>query len=248
MEAGDSRAISVWSVRLSATESVNREYRELLSSDEIERADRFVFEHLTRSYELSHGALRLLLARALDCPPREIEFDCGPRGKPFLRENSHLKFNMAHSGDLALYAFLFDIEIGADVEEIRDVPEIEKIAARFFCSEEAKELKQFGSGEEAVQAFFRCWTRKEAYIKAVGDGLFIPLDRFQVSLAADEPARFLHIDNDATAANEWTLHHLDPAPNYVGALAYPGAPRTVHFHELVTPQELLNGIANRLIP
>lgn len=235
----DASTIDVWPFWLKAPASLNREYRSLLSSNEVERADRFALEHLTRAHELSHGALRLLLAGALSCKPQAIEYRYGPRGKPFLGGPSRLQFNMAHSGNLALYAFTLDQEIGVDLEEIRGVPEIYQIAARYFCEEEAAELKTFPTGTQANQAFFRCWTRKEAYIKAVGDGLSIPLNRFQVSLS-DETAQFLHIDEDKTTAAQWTLQHLDPVPNYFGALAYHNAPRTLRLHSPLTPEQLLD--------
>jgi 4'-phosphopantetheinyl transferase len=234
-----SRVVHVWSIWLNAPASVNREYRNLLSQIEKERADRFVFEHLTRSHELSHGALRLLLAHILNCRAQEVEFIYGPRGKPFLQGDSRIKFNMAHSGNLALYAVTFDVEIGVDVEEMREVPDMDQIAARYFCDAEAEELRALGAGGPAMQAFFRCWTRKEAYIKAMGDGLYIPLDQFQVTLSSSEPVKFVHIGKDEGVATRWALHHLDPAPGYIGALAYLDAPRKVHFHQTVTPEQLL---------
>ncbi len=234
-----SRDVHLRGIWLQAPDAINRVYRSLLSPSEIARADRFVFAHLTRSYEISQGALRLLLARLLNCHPREIDFDFGPRGKPFLKGASRIHFNMAHSGHLALYAFTTDVEIGVDVEEMRDVPDIQQIAARYFCEAEASELGVIGERIPALRAFFRCWTRKEAYIKAVGDGLYTPLDRFQVTLSADIPAEFVHIGNEPSAAARWTLQHLDPAPNYLGALAYQDAPRSVRLHQPVSPEQLL---------
>jgi 4'-phosphopantetheinyl transferase len=239
-----SRAVHVWSIWLNAPAPVNREYRNLLLPIEIERADRFVFEHLTRSYELSHGALRLLLAHTLNCRAQEVEFNYGPRGKPFLKGGSRMKFNMAHSGNLALYSVTADVEIGVDVEEMKEVPDMTQIATRYFCDAEAAELKAIGAGRPAIQAFFRCWTRKEAYIKAVGDGLYIPLDQFQVTLSAEAPSKFIHIGNDEGVAARWTLQHLDPAPNYVGALAYQDSPRSIHFHQPLTPEQLLVRFGN----
>jgi 4'-phosphopantetheinyl transferase len=239
---GEQAEVHVWAVWLKASPEVNRAYRRLLWPDEVARADRFAFEHLTRSHELSHGALRLLLARFLKCKPGDIAFRFGPRGKPMLQSDSQIHFNMAHSGSLALYAITADCEIGVDVEELRDIPEIEQVASRYFSKPEAAQLLSIRSELAARDAFFRCWTRKEAYIKAVGDGLYLPLDQFQVTLESDVPARFIHIGNDSAAAAEWTLQHLDPAPNYLGALAYRAAPRQIVFHEPLDPEQLLNGI------
>src|SRR5947209_3169719 len=109
--------VQVWAVRLAAPADVNYAYRTLLSREEAARADRFAFENLRRSYELSQGALRLLLSYYLDCHPRDVEFTIGPRGKPALRGYSRIRFNMSHSGGLAMYAFIADCEIGLDVEE-----------------------------------------------------------------------------------------------------------------------------------
>jgi 4'-phosphopantetheinyl transferase len=234
--------VHVWAVWLTAPPEVNRAYRRLLSPDETARADRFVFEHLTRSHELSHGALRLLLAHLLKCQPGDIAFRLGPRGKPMLQRDSRIHFNMAHSGSLALYAITVDCEIGVDVEELRDIPEIEQVASRYFSKPEAAQLLSIGPKPAVREAFFRCWTRKEAYIKAIGDGLYLPLDQFQVTLQPDAPARFIHIGNDPAAAAEWTLQHLDPAPNYLGALAYHAAPRKIVMHEPLNPEQLLNRV------
>ena len=159
-----------------------------------------------------------------------------------LQSDSRIHFNMAHSGSLALYAVTVDCEIGVDVEELRDIPEIEQVASRYFSKPEAAQLLSISPKLAVREAFFRCWTRKEAYIKAIGDGLYLPLDQFQVTLEPDAPARFIHIGNDSAAAAEWTLQHLDPAPNYLGALAYHAAPRKIVMHEPLHPEQLLNGI------
>jgi|HubBroStandDraft_4_1064222.scaffolds.fasta_scaffold79776_2 4'-phosphopantetheinyl transferase len=234
--------VHVWAVWLKASPPVNRAYRCLLSPHEMARADRFVFEHLTRSHELSQGALRLLLAHSLKCQPGDVAFRFGPRGKPMLQGDSRMRFNMAHSGSLALYAITVDCEIGVDVEELRDIPELEQVASHYFSKAEALQLLSIADEMATREAFYRCWTRKEAYIKAVGDGLYLPLDQFQVTLLSDAPAKFIHIGDDSAAAAEWTLQHLDPAPNYFGALAYHAAPRNIVFHEPLKPEQLLNGI------
>jgi 4'-phosphopantetheinyl transferase len=234
--------VHVWAVWLKASPPANRAYRCLLSPHEMARADRFVFEHLTRSHELSQGALRLLLAHSLKCQPGDVAFRFGPRGKPMLQGDSRMRFNMAHSGSLALYAITVDCEIGVDVEELRDIPELEQVASHYFSKAEALQLLSIADEMATREAFYRCWTRKEAYIKAVGDGLYLPLDQFQVTLLSDAPAKFIHIGDDSAAAAEWTLQHLDPAPNYFGALAYRAAPRNIVFHEPLKPEQLLNGI------
>jgi 4'-phosphopantetheinyl transferase len=234
-----SSEVQLRAVWLRAPDRVSRAYRAWLSPEEMARADRFAFDHLRQSYQVSQGALRLLLARYMMCDPRELAFTFGPQGKPALRERSRLRFNIGHSGGLALYAFAVDCEIGVDVEEVRGNAELERIAARFFCEAEASALSSIGDERLRREAFFRCWTRKEAYVKAVGGGLSLPLDHFQVSLLPDEPARFVHIGNDAASAAAWNLQHLDPAPNYVGALAYRGRARDTVCQQPVAAQDLL---------
>src|SRR5712692_6301285 len=144
--------VQVWPVRLAAPAEVNYAYRTLLSHEEVARAGRFAFENLRRSYELSQGALRLLLSYYLDCRPRDVEFTIGPKGKPALRGYSRIRFNMAHSGGLALYAFIADCEIGLDVEEMRSLPEIEQIASYYFCRAEASELLSIDDGATRHEA------------------------------------------------------------------------------------------------
>jgi len=116
------------------------------------------------------------------------------------------------------------------------------ISTRFFCAAETSELLSLSSANR-LPAFFRCWTRKEAYIKATGDGLSMPLDRFQVTLIPGDAARFVHIGNDREAAQSWALHHLDLAPQYIGALAYRDKPRPIKLPALIRAEDLLTMLA-----
>jgi 4'-phosphopantetheinyl transferase len=230
----------VWAVWLGAPAAAASALRALLSTEETRRADRFAYAHLRASFEVSHGVLRLLLAQYLKRSPRGLEFTLGPAGKPALRGDSPLRFNMSHSGGLAVYAFTSGCEIGIDVEEVRHMPDIEQIAQRYFCREEASQLLSIAAEGPRQEAFFRCWTRKESYIKAIGYGLSAPLDQFQVTLSPDSPARLVHIGHDAAAASAWTLQHLEPAPGYAGAVAYRAPARQVELHSPCHAQEMLN--------
>jgi 4'-phosphopantetheinyl transferase len=192
------------------------------------------------SFEVSHGVLRILLAQYLGCRPRELAFTLGPRGKPALCGNSQLRFNMAHSGGLAVCAFSLGFEIGVDIEEVKDIHDFDQIAERYFCREEASQLLSIAGEKQRGEAFYRCWTRKESYLKAIGDGLSVPLDRFQVTLLSGSPARFIHIGYDASAALTWALHHLEPVPGYVGALAYQASARTIELHSPQHAQDFLD--------
>jgi 4'-phosphopantetheinyl transferase len=234
-----SREVQVWGVWLSGSDASLAHYRSMLSPKELQRADRFRFEHLRHSYIRSRGSLRLLLSHYLGCPPNEIQLICRPKGKPILRDSSQIDFNASHSGQMALYAFTVGCELGIDVEQLRKLDDAESIAARFFSTAEASELLSL-TPEQRGPAFFRCWTRKEAYVKAVGDGLAIPLNRFQVTLLPGIPARFVQLANDMGTAADWTLDHLELAPGYLGALAYRDNRRPTAIHPIVRSDDLPN--------
>lgn len=234
-DRSDPRQVEVWGVWLDATDPMLAYYRSTLSDDEHNRAERSRLEKLQRSYALSRGALRVLLGHYLGCLPNEIELASGPKGKPGLQSPSRLKFNTSHSGQMALYAFTLDCEIGVDVEKIRELDDSESIAARFFSAAELFDLRSLPLADREL-AFFRCWTRKEAFVKAIGDGLAIPLNGFQVTLLPGMPARFVQLSMGL--ASDWTLEHLELAPGYIGAMAYRDNTRPTTIHPLVRADDL----------
>jgi len=199
----------------------------LLAADECERAGRFAFDHLRQSFTLARGALRILLARALGVTPEAIRFSYGEKGKPGLAAATPFRFNVSHSSALVLIAITSDCELGVDIEKIRPMPDLQSIAGRFFSGEETEALMSLRPDQREA-AFFRCWTRKEAYIKAIGDGLSAPLDGFAVTLDPSLPARMIHLAGDRTAAGAWNLHDLLIEPGYAAALAYAGERRPIH--------------------
>lgn len=229
--------VQVWAVWLTGPETVLTHYWNDLSAEEQNRADRFRFEDLRRRYILSHGALRALLGYYTGRQRKELVLSYGPKGKPFLPADARLQFNTSHSADLALYAFTPGSGLGVDIEQIRPLDGLEAVASRFFCAREISELLSLPP-ESRVSGFFRCWTRKEAYIKAVGDGLSINLDAFQVTFLPQDPPR-LASANSTQNDWAWMLHHLDPAPGYVGALAYEGEQRSIILHPPVEQEQLL---------
>jgi 4'-phosphopantetheinyl transferase len=240
--------VHVWAVWLTASPMVIPEYQSLLSAEEKARSERFISDRLRQSYDLSQGALRLLLGSYLRCPAQQVAFTFGLRGKPALGGESRLRFNKSHSGRLALYAFTTDCEVGVDVEEVREIPDTDQIASHYLCRAEASELSLLDSQGARQEAFLRCWTRKEAYIKAVGDGLYQPLDQFQVTLLLEDPARFVHIGNDQRTASEWMLEHIEPTPGYIGAVAYRDKRRAILFQGAVDCNELLEATVVPLLP
>lgn len=230
----EGRAIHLWTVAVDADATLSEQYETILAPEERSRAARFRFAHLRRSFCIVRGALRILLGRYLHVPPADIAFAYGAKGKPALAASSGLDFNLSHSGGWAVLAFTRGCEIGVDLEQMRPLADRQNIAARYFCPAEAAELEDLPAAQRE-HAFFLCWTRKEAYIKATGDGLAASLNAFQVSLKPGERARMVHIAGDPDAAQEWTLHDLDLAPGCAAALAYRDAERPLALQGILTP-------------
>lgn len=213
-------AAHVWKLRLDLPPGDVRALRELLSADECERADRFVFDAHRNRFIACRGQVRRILAAYLGTAPAELRFQYGARGKPSLAlpADNLVTFNISHSHDLALCAVARGGELGVDIEFIRPPSDFDGLAAHFFAPREVAALKSLPE-DVRLESFFRCWTRKEAVLKAVGTGLALPLDRIVVTLAPDEPARILACNEDPTGPADWRLYALEPGPGYVGALA-----------------------------
>jgi 4'-phosphopantetheinyl transferase len=162
----------------------------MLSPEERRHAERLHFPRDRRRYTVRRGRLRELLARRLDCVPREVPITCNAFGKPRV-EGVEVRFNLSHSRGLALFAFTRGLEIGCDVEWQDGRVASMEIAERFFSRREFTLLRSLPESQR-TEGFFNCWTRKEAFVKARGGGLSLPLDAFAVSLAPGDPAEFLH--------------------------------------------------------
>jgi 4'-phosphopantetheinyl transferase len=234
------RDIHVWTLRIGASGAVAAKFEPALAVDEKDRAARLHFDHLRQSFVITRGVLRGLLGCYLRLHPARIRFKYGSKGKPTLASGGNIEFNATHSGGRAMFAFTMGCQIGVDLELMRPLAETQQIADRFFCPEEAAEIRSLPPSERE-HAFFRCWTRKEAYIKAIGDGLSAPLDDFRVTLHPNEPARFVYIATDA--ARTWTLHDLSAAPDYAAALAYRDRERSLSAFPIVDPAEFIGSSA-----
>jgi len=184
-----------------------------LSGDEAARAARFVFEKDRTAYRIGRGRLREILGAATGQAPEALRFAYGGHGKPSLPGGP--EFNLSHSDGLACLA-IADRGLGADIEAHREIED--GVAERFFSPTEYAALSALPPGEW-TPGFFRCWTRKEAVVKAMGDGLSIPLDRFDVTLGPGEPARMTRLDPAHGRRAGWRLAHLDLGPGMVGAIA-----------------------------
>jgi 4'-phosphopantetheinyl transferase len=195
-----------------------------LSEDEVSRAQRFVFPRDRDHFMVARGRLRELLGNYLHCPPNAVQFKTGRYGKlSLLDDGNQLRFNLSHSLGLALYGFCMGRELGIDTEKIRPGFAGEGIAERYFSPAEQRELAELPK-ELRDTAFFLCWTRKEAYIKAHGDGLQIALDSFDVSLKPGEPAALRSVDS-----GRWSMRSFTPAPEFVAAIIAEGKIQSTRF-------------------
>ena len=196
--------------------------RQVLSLDERTRADRFRFERDRDRFTAARATLRRMLAFYLGDEPRRYEFGYGEQGKPFLAGTfaaSRLEFNLAHAQGLAAYAFGSGRRVGVDIEVVRPMADADEIAGRFFSAREAEDLRGVRA-EEKSGAFFNVWTRKEAFVKAVGEGLSYPLDRFEVSLGAS--GRLTKVEVSSVGPDDWSLVEVEAPPGHVAAVAAAG--------------------------
>jgi 4'-phosphopantetheinyl transferase len=215
--------VHVWRASLERDDSEVERLWAALAPDERERARRFHFERDRRRFVLARGVLREILGRCLGLAPALIRFAYNEYGKPSLREDmGGLRFNASHSAGAALYACTLGCEVGIDVELLRDDFASFEVAERFFSRAEVRSLDALPA-HLRTQGFFNCWTRKEAYIKALGEGLSHPLNSFSVSLAPGEPVRLISTDTDRLEADPWSIVDLKPFEGYAAALAIRGS-------------------------
>ena len=215
----------IWYARLDPPDSVIAQMEQALSVKEWARLRRFHFARDARRYAVRRGVLRHLLGGYLSIPPAEVAFVYGPQQKPALAEpldRTGLHFNLSDSGEMAVYAFAVEQEIGVDIEEHRDFPDARQLAQRFFSPEEAAWLNEQQEAQTSL-AFLRCWTCKEAVVKAQGGGLITPLQEFTVA-HWQRPLRLLW---PSAPAGEWSVHLLNPPANYSAALTATGPITTI---------------------
>lgn len=216
--------VHVWRAPLEMPASSVEHLQHFLVDEEIERARRFYFEKDRQHWIVAHALLRIILGQYLKSDPRELCFTTNDYGKPSIVSplvGKRLHFNLSHSGDLVLYAFAYESEVGVDIEQMCAGIDYNELATHYFSAHECTALDALPAALQE-EAFFLCWSRKEAYIKARGKGLSLPLDQFDVSLAPDEPPRLLGSREEPRAAEHWTLHALFPGRGYAGALATEG--------------------------
>lgn len=215
----ESQTVQIWQCSLEGSDREFALWRDTLSEDERQRANRYCFDRDARAFVAGRGQLRSLLGHYLDLDPVQVKFIYTQQGKPYLDPaiNPHgLVFNVSHSRDRILYAFGRDRILGVDLEWIRPIPKLQQLANRFFTPQEATSLQAFPPNQQSL-AFFRGWTRKEAFLKATGEGI-TQLQAVTVSLSSHDPAILLEVPS-GERIEDWILADLALPSGYVGAIA-----------------------------
>lgn len=213
--------VEIRMVQLDVDAAAVREAADLLSPDERRRAGRFAGARDRRRFIVARASLRRCIGSFLGVRPGMIEFGYGAHGKPRLagrHAGTALRFNVSHCNDIAALAFATGCEVGVDIEAVRDVPDAEAITGRFGSAAERRAWRSLAA-RDRLRGFFNWWTRKEAFVKARGGGLSIPLNAFDVSFAPGAPAQLLRIADATADEPEWSLGEFVPGPGLVGAFA-----------------------------
>lgn len=212
--------IHLWCASLDQSTERREQLGQTLSADEQAKADRFRFERDRHHFIVARGILRALLGQYLDLDPASIQFCYGAHGKPQLASLHHaspLRFNLSHSHELALYAFTLNSRIGVDLEYIRPMSDMTQIVTSFFAETEKKVFHALPLDQRPL-AFFNGWTRKEACLKAIGEGLSYPLHKIEVAIAPGQPANTLKLADNSLDSTQWWLQPIDIAPEYTAAV------------------------------
>jgi 4'-phosphopantetheinyl transferase len=226
--------VHIWLASLSQPEQLQHELRALLTVDEQERAGRFYFERDRQRYITGRGFLRLLLGAYLQADASQIRFSYTTYGKPILAgvQPIPLNFNLSHSADKILYAFTPAIQMGIDLEHVQPMPDEDHFAKLYFSARESRQLGAL-DGAEKTAAFFKLWTAKESYLKAVGAGLAGELNQVEVTFWPGEETRFLSLGGDPTAAQRWRLELFMPWENFQAALSIEATEIKLSIHDLI---------------
>lgn len=225
--------IDIWRTALDLPQQQIDDYRSLLSADEVSRANRFKVDRKYREYIISRGLLRRVLGNTLNRDPATLVFAYTEHDQPVLassRNGPPVCFNVSHSHELTLIALTLKNPIGIDVEYVRHNVEFKKLAKRFFSIQEARDLETY-TDIGVPQAFFSCWTRKEAFVKALGDGIAFGLNEFSVSVSPFDDAVTLTTHWDRDEAKNWSLLNLPAGPEYIAALAVNGHDFEIRYWE-----------------
>lgn len=222
--------IHIFTINTNKFEQEIDNFEKLLSGDELSKACRFRVARDRIGYITCRGSLRNILSEYTGVNPSELVFSYTSFGKPFVKD-SEIKFNLSHSGDYAVLAFSWINELGIDIERLRDMPDALNIASRYFSEKEIQGFSELN--HECINTeFFKCWTKKEAFIKAKGEGLSYPLKNFSVSVGNKSPAEIIEITDNPAEAENWSLYEIDIINEYVSALAVNSAKADLVYRNL----------------
>ena len=216
--------VDIWQIDLAGTGEGIRQCRRLLSSDEVQRADRFYFDRDRVRFTVARAAMREILGYYAGLAPQHLRFSYGSKGKPELSgglQESRIRFNLAHSLELALLAVTHGLTVGVDIERVKSDFVTDDIAEHSFSASELQALRSLPTGQR-IEAFFSCWTRKEAYIKALGEGLSLPLDSFAVAFVPGIRAELLHVKANPAEVERWSMYDIAVKEGYKAALVVEG--------------------------
>jgi 4'-phosphopantetheinyl transferase len=224
--------VHVWCTRVDASTAVVASMEASLSAPERIRAAKFLHNEAQSRYVFSRGLLRNILATYVGARPEDLTFWSNEFGKPFLDEpfaSSGIYFNVSHSKNLVVIAVAFERQIGVDVEFVRSISDVDAIAHRCFTESELQLLN--GESSSKISNFFRCWTRKEAFVKAIGKGLSVPLNSFTTSLPGGVTSGRLPPVPEQSPIKLWWITDLDVPPDYRSALVNEGDKPTILYRE-----------------
>lgn len=210
--------VHIWTANIDHYISINIEFDRYLSQDELKRARNYKFNKDRDRFAATRNILRALLAKYLTTHPKDIQFLYNNHGKPYINEKIH--FNVSHSNEMALYAFTNIGHIGIDIEKIQPIADLLEISKQYFSDNEIQTLRSLKLEKQLI-SFFNCWTRKEAFVKAVGTGLSQSLNEFSVTCRPEEPPGISFLENTNIEGN-WKLHSLDEFKSYSAAFVLDG--------------------------
>jgi 4'-phosphopantetheinyl transferase len=227
----ESNTVNTWFININDVQDKFEKFSNIISIDEKKRANKFHFKKDKNLFIMSRVVLRLLSGKYLNIEPETITFKYGKYGKPDFDFDTNLKFNISHSGEMVILSFVLDYDIGVDIEKIKHDFDVLDIATNYFSKLEIEALKK-APKEKQSEFFYRCWTRKESFIKAKSIGLSFPLDQFSVSINSDKQVDLLETKWDKNEFKSWSLFSFSPDSDYIGAISVNGKINNVKFLSL----------------
>jgi 4'-phosphopantetheinyl transferase len=222
--------IHIYQTNLDKSPAEINNFKKLMSVDELQKAARFKFDIDRNNYITGRGFLRTILSQYLNTSPEDIMFSYAEKGKPYVKD-IEIKFNLSHSKNYAVYAIALNTEVGIDIEYLKNIPDAYDISERFFSEEEREELKKMNEDRISL-AFLNCWTRKEAFIKAVGEGLSYPLADFSVSISPGSEPGILWIKKNINEVKEWTLYNIKTDQSYISSVAVKSTGKKIVYRDI----------------